>query len=46
MKKHLPAALFCAGRAAGAGALAYYKAKAAGLGCELPTEWFLQNIRN
>lgn len=28
------------------GALVYRKAKAAGLGRELPTEWFLQNIRN
>ena len=29
-----------------AGALVYHKAKAAGLGRELPTEWFLQDIRN
>lgn len=28
------------------GALVYRKAKAAGLGRELPTEWFLQDIRN
>ena len=28
------------------GALVFRKAKAAGLGRELPTEWFLQNIRN
>ena len=28
------------------GALVYRKAKAAGLGRELPTEWFLQEIRN
>jgi ornithine cyclodeaminase/alanine dehydrogenase-like protein (mu-crystallin family) len=28
------------------GALVYRKAKAAGLGIELPTEWFLQDIRN
>jgi ornithine cyclodeaminase/alanine dehydrogenase-like protein (mu-crystallin family) len=29
-----------------AGGLVYQKAKAAGLGRELPTEWFLQDIRN
>ena len=28
------------------GSLVYRKAKAAGLGHELPTEWFLQDIRN
>jgi alanine dehydrogenase len=28
------------------GGLVYRKAKAAGLGRELPTEWFLQDIRN
>ncbi len=28
------------------GGLVYHKAKAAGLGRELPTEWFLQDIRN
>lgn len=28
------------------GALVYRKAQAAGLGIELPTEWFLQDIRN
>lgn len=28
------------------GALVYRKAKAAGLGREIPTEWFLQDIRN
>jgi hypothetical protein len=28
------------------GGLVYERAKAAGLGRELPTEWFLQDIRN
>jgi ornithine cyclodeaminase/alanine dehydrogenase-like protein (mu-crystallin family) len=28
------------------GGLVYRKARAAGLGRELPTEWFLQDIRN
>ena len=28
------------------GAVVYRKAKAAGLGHQLPTEWFLQDIRN
>jgi alanine dehydrogenase len=28
------------------GALVYAKAKEQGLGRELPTEWFLQDIRN
>jgi alanine dehydrogenase len=31
---------------AAVGAVVYRKAKAAGLGHDIPTEWFLQNIRN